>query len=186
MLQQMTRNWWVVVLRGVLAVVFGLAAILWPALTLLTLIQLFGAFALVEGVFAVVGALFGREHNGSWWMHILEGIVAILVGLGAWLLPGLTAFTILNLIAAWAIVNGVFRIVMAIRLRREIEGEWMLIASGILTALFGVAIVLFPLGGALAIAWLIGVQAIMFGLLLLGLGFRLRGMNKRVQQVSAT
>src|SRR5215216_2831266 len=123
MLSVLARNWWALVLRGVFAVLFGLAAFFWPAITLAALVLLFGAYALADGLFAVVAAITGADRQTRWWALLLEGIAGILAATATVLWPGLTALALLYLIAAWAILTGVLEIVAAVRLRREIEGE---------------------------------------------------------------
>jgi uncharacterized membrane protein HdeD (DUF308 family) len=177
MLTQLSRNWWAVVLRGVLAILFGILAFAWPAITLQVLVLFFGAYALVDGVFALIAGLSNRVGTNRWWV-VLEGLVGIVVGILAFLWPGLTAFALLYLIAAWAIVTGILEIMAAIELRKEISNEWLLILSGILSVIFGVLIALFPRAGALSIIWLIAIYAIVFGIMFVALGLRLRGWNR--------
>jgi len=174
MLLLLAHNWWIVVLRGVLAVLFGIMCFAWPGITLASLVILYGAYALVDGVFALVSAFLGRPRAESWWALLIEGLAGIAVGIMTFAWPGITALVLLFLIAAWAIVTGVFEIVEAIRLRREIQGEWLLALSGLLSVLFGVALVVRPGAGALAVIWLIGAYSIAFGVLFIALGFRLR------------
>jgi len=177
MLTQLSRNWWAVVLRGVLAILFGILAFAWPGITLEVLVLFFGAYALVDGVFALIAGLSNRAGPNRWWV-VLEGLVGIVVGILTFLWPGPTAFALLYLIAAWAIVTGIFEILSAIELRREISNEWLLILSGILSVIFGVLIALFPEAGALSIIWLIAIYAIVFGIMFVALGLRLRGGNR--------
>jgi len=178
MVEMLARNWWIVVLRGVLAVLFGIMCFAWPGITLAALVLLYGAYALVGGVFALVSAVVGRPLREPWWALLIEGVAGIAVGIMTFFWPGITALALLFLIAAWAIVTGVFQIVAAIRLRREIQGEWLLALSGLLSVLFGVALVVRPGAGALAVIWLIGAYSIAFGVLFIALGFRLRSWLK--------
>ncbi len=171
----LARNWWTLALRGLLAILFGLAAFAWPGITLAVLVLLFGAYALVDGVFAIVAAVRTAERRGHWWVLLLEGLAGITAGILTFLWPGITAFVLLYLIAAWAIVTGVLEIIAAVRLRREIEGEWLLALSGVASVVFGLLLAVFPGAGALAVVWIIGAYALVFGLLLVALGFRLRG-----------
>ena len=175
----LARNWWALALRGVAAVLFGIMAFAWPGMTLGVLVLLYGAYALVDGVLAIIAAVAGRTSGMPWWALLLEGVLGITVGILTFAWPGITALVLLYLIAAWAVATGVFEVVAAIRLRREIRGEWLLALSGIISVLFGVALVINPVGGALAVVWLIGAYAIAFGVLLIALGFRLRGVAKR-------
>ncbi len=173
------RNWWLVALRGLAAIIFGVLALIWPGLTLLVLTILFGAYAIIDGFVAVIAALTHHTTSQRWWLLLLEGLVGIIAGLIAFAMPGLTALVLLYVIAAWAIVTGVLEIWHAVELRREIKNEWLLILSGIASVIFGVLVAIFPGAGALAVVWIIGVYAIVFGLLLLMLGLRLRGSAAR-------
>ena len=173
------KNWWMVALRGLVAVLFGIAAFVWPGLTLLALVWLFGIYALMDGVFTLISAFTNRRESNRWWLLLLEGIVGIAAGIIAIVWPGITAFALLYLIAAWAIVTGVLEIAAAIRLREEIEGEWLMALSGILSLVFGILLVIWPGAGALAVVWMIAAYAIVFGIFLIILGFRLRGWRDR-------
>src|SRR5918994_7764591 len=133
-------HWWALALRGAIAIVFGLAALLRPGIALEALILLFGAYALVDGVFAIVGIFGGTRSGTPRWLLLLEGVVGILAGIIAFVNPGLTAIALLYLVAAWAIVTGLAEIVTAIRLRQEMTGEWALILGGILSVIFGVVL----------------------------------------------
>lgn len=167
-------TWWLVALRGVAAIVFGILAFIWPKITLLTLVWLYGAYAFIHGVLALVQAFTGPKEGRRTGSLVFEGIISIIVGAIAFFVPGITALALLLLIAAWAIVNGIFEIVTAIRLRKVISHEWLMIAAGILSVLFGVLLILQPAVGALAMVWWIGGFAIVFGILLVALAFRLR------------
>jgi uncharacterized membrane protein HdeD (DUF308 family) len=176
----LARNWWALVLRGVLAVIFGILAIVFPGITVEALVILFGAFALVDGVFAIVAAVRAAERKRSWGALVLEGIAGIALGILTFFWPGVTAFALLYLIAAWAFITGVFEIAAAIRLRREITGEFWLGLAGVASIAFALLVVIFPGSGAVAIVWAIGVYAILFGALLIGLGLRLRGWGRQL------
>jgi uncharacterized membrane protein HdeD (DUF308 family) len=177
MLQALAQNWWAIVVRGVCAVLFGLAAFLWPGLTLTVLVLLYGAYALVDGVLAVIWSLAGRHPGAFPWGVLLAGVAGIFFGVITFLWPGLTALALLYLIAAWAIVRGIFEIVAAVHLRREIEGEWLLALSGVFSVLLGVVLILAPGAGALAVIWWIGAASIVFGVLTILLGLRLRRLR---------
>ena len=174
----LSRNWWLVALRGLAAIVFGVLAFVWPAITLWALVLLFGAYMLVDGIFAIVAAVRAAGREARWWLLLIEGVLGVLAGLVAAFWPGLTALALLYFIAAWAIVSGILEIAGAIRLRREI-GEWALGLSGALSLLFGVLLVVIPApAGLLSLVWLIGAYALAFGVLLLVLAFRLRGTSE--------
>ncbi len=179
MLRTLARNWWAVVLRGVCAVLFGVGAFAWPGITLAVLVLMYGAYALADGVLAVVWALTRRQPGAFPWGVLLSGLAGIAVGVIAFGRPGLTALLLLYLIAGWAIVRGLFEVVAAIALRKEIEHEWLLAASGVLSILFGVFLVVSPGAGALAVLWVIGAFAIVLGILMIALGLRLRALKDR-------
>jgi uncharacterized membrane protein HdeD (DUF308 family) len=170
----LARNWWALLLRGIAGVLFGVLAFVWPGLTLAVLVFMFGAYALVDGVFAVVAAVNAPRGFERWWVLLLEGIVGIIVGVLTFFWPMMTAFALLYFIAAWAVITGVLEIVAAIRLRRAVSGEWLLVVGGVLSILFGLALMIAPAAGALAVVWLIGIYAFVFGLLLIILSLRLR------------
>ena len=170
----MARNWWVLVVRGVLAVVFGVLAWVWPGLTVVVLVALFGAFAAVDGIFALVAAFRAHERKREWWPFALEGLAGIGLGVLTFFWPDVTALALLILIAAWAIVTGVFEIAAAIRLRKVIRGELILGLAGVASIVFGILVLVFPGAGAVAVVWAIGIYAIVFGVLLVALGLRLR------------
>jgi uncharacterized membrane protein HdeD (DUF308 family) len=171
-----TGHWWALALRGAIAILFGLAALLRPGIALEALIVLFGAFALVDGVFSIVGVFEGTRGGTPRWLLLVEGVAGILASVIALVLPGLTAILLLYLIAAWAIVTGVSEIATAIRLRRQIRGEWALIVGGAFSVLFGLILaVVGPIVGLLSLIWLIGAYAVAFGILILITAFRVRG-----------
>ncbi len=174
-----TGHWWALALRGVLAILFGLAALLRPGIALEALILLFGAYALVDGVFSIVGVFGGARGGMPRWLLLLEGIAGIVAGIVAFVLPVLTAFALYFLIIAWALVTGVAEISTAIRLRREIEGEWAMILSGALSILFAVVLLVSGAIGIFTLVWVIGVYAVVFGVLLLIAAFRVRGEADR-------
>jgi uncharacterized membrane protein HdeD (DUF308 family) len=171
-------HWWALALRGVIAILFGLAALLRPDIALQALILLFGAYALVDGVFSIVGVFRGTRGGTPRWLLFIEGVAGILAGLIAFVLPQLTAVLLLYLIAAWAVVTGIAEIAMAIRLRREIRGEWAMIVGGALSVLFGVILaVIGPVAGLFSLIWLIGIYAVAFGILILIAAFSVRGRD---------
>jgi uncharacterized membrane protein HdeD (DUF308 family) len=173
------RNWWALAVRGVVAVLFGVIAFVQPGITLTALVLLFGAYAIVDGIFAIIAAVRAAEHHERWWALALQGIVDLLAGVIAFVWPAATALALLFLVAFWAIVTGVLEIIAAIRLRREIEGEWLLILSGVLSVLFGGVLLALPAAGLLVIVWWIGAYAIVSGVVMIVLAFKLRGRHQR-------
>jgi len=173
-------RWVMVALRGLLAVFFGILALLRPDVTLAALVLFFGVYALVDGVFALIHGV-----RAKWWGVALVGVLGIGAGIVTFLYPQITALSLLYLIGAWAIVRGVFEIAAAIRLRKEITNEWLLILSGIASIAFGVLLYLFPGAGALSVVWIIGVFALWVGMLLLFLAFRLKKLPDRVAAAHA-
>jgi len=184
MLATLSRNWWHFVLRGLFAIAFGVIALVWPGATLMSLMILFGAFALANGVVAVVTGIASARFDDRWWAVLLSGIAGVIFGVLTFLWPGMTALALLYLIAAWAVVTGVFEIAGAIRLRKAIHGEWVLLVSGIISTLLGLVLFAYPGAGVLSMIWLIGAYAIPFGILLIVLGFRLRGLTKEIEQAT--
>lgn len=173
--ETLLRYWWMLALRGGIAVAFGLLALLLPGLTLLSLIALFAAYAMFGGAVWVVGAIHNRKVDDHWWVLLMAGLAGIGAGLIALVHPALTALVLILLIGANALVTGVLDIVIAVRLRRRIQGEWLLVLSGVASIVFGVVVFLYPLNaGALALVWLVGIYAIATGLLLLALALRVR------------
>src|SRR4029453_3509009 len=180
MLDYYVRYWWTVALRGALAVLFGLAAWIWADVTIRVLVLLFGFYALVDGLLALAAALAGgRPASGRRGWLIFEGVAGVAVGVLTFIWPEITTLVLLYLIAVWAIATGVLEVVPAVMLRRGLRGEWLLAAGGIISVLFGLFLVIRPGDGAIAVAWLIGLYAIIFGIALIALGFRLRQLGQR-------
>ena len=177
MRELLSRAWWVFLLRGVMAIVFGLGALLVPAITLSLAILIYGAYALADGVVATIGAFGGRSKGGFSWAVLLIGLLGIGAGLVTFVYPGLTALVLLYLIAGWSILRGIVEIAVAIELRKEIQGEGWLILAGLTSVLFGMFLVLRPGAGALAVLWIIGVFAIVFGIVNILLAMRLKGLT---------
>lgn len=171
----LAKHWWILLIRGLLAVLFGVLAFAMPGLTLLTLILLYGGYALADGL----TALWVGGKSRAWWL-LLVGVLGIIVGILTFIYPDITAVALLYLIAAWAIVRGAFEVMTAIQLRKEISNEWMLIFGGILSILFGIVLIANPAAGALAMIWVIGAYALVFGLITIFLAFRLRGLPERL------
>lgn len=173
MIRPLAANWWLILLRGVFAILFGLVALIFPGITLVTFVWVFGAFVLIDGVTSIAAAIRGGTMTPRWWLAVV-GLSGVAAGILAIVWPGMTALILITFIGVWSIVRGVFEIVGAIRLRQHIDNEWMLVGAGLLSVIFGVAVLVAPGAGALALAWLIGVYAVASGLMLVGLALRLR------------
>lgn len=173
LLRPLARNWWLILLRGLAAILFGILAFAWPSLTVLTFVVLFAVYAIVDGMMSLAAAARGDSRMPRWWL-IIVGIAGLVAGAVAIFSPDVTALLLITFIGWWSIVRGAFEIAGAIALRREIDNEWMLIVAGALSILFGAIVVIFPGTGALALVWLIGSYAIVAGVMLVGLSLRLR------------
>jgi uncharacterized membrane protein HdeD (DUF308 family) len=167
------------VLRGVFAVLFGIFAFIWPGVTLAALVLVWGVYAIADGVMALIAAFTMHEGGKPMWALIVVGILGLAAGIVTFLWPGMTALVLLMFIASWAVLMGIFEIAAAIRLRKQIENEWLLALSGVVSIAFGVLMFLQPGAGALAVIWLIGGFSLIFGILLIVLGFKLKGLAGR-------
>jgi uncharacterized membrane protein HdeD (DUF308 family) len=175
----LARNWWALALRGVAAILFGAVAFLAPGFTLVWLVLLFGAYALLDGVLAIVAGIRAAERHERWWPFALEGLANLAVGVITFIMPAATAFVLVWFVAVWAILTGVLRISAAIRLRKEIRGEWLLIVNGALSVLLGLFIIVRPIAGLVSLVWFVGAYATVYGIILLALALRLRGHRHR-------
>ena len=173
----LARNWWAPVVRGAAGIIFGILTFVMPIVSLGALVLLFGAYALVDGIFNVLAAVSGRTRGMPWWALLLAGLVGIAAGLVTLFMPALTALLLAYVIAGWAMAIGVLEILAAIRLRQVITNEWWLGVSGALAILFGVFMMLAPGAGALAMVLWIGAYAFVYGIFLVALGIRLRGRH---------
>jgi uncharacterized membrane protein HdeD (DUF308 family) len=174
----LARNWWVVLVRGIAGILFGLATFFAPDLSLTVLVLLFGAYALVDGILTLVSAIRRRSGTDRWWLLLLQGIAGIAVGVATAVWPEITALALVYLIAAWALVTGGLEIAAAIRLRKVITREWLLALAGIASVALGIVFILFPGPSALALVLWIGAFALVYGALLTVLAFRLRSWLK--------
>jgi uncharacterized membrane protein HdeD (DUF308 family) len=181
MLDVMTRNWWMLALRGVFAIIFGILILISPPAAVATFVVLFAIYAIVDGVLGIWSVLSG-ETSTHRWLHIIEGIIGILAGIFAFAYPGMTAIIMLYIIAAWSILTGAIQVWTAIELRKQIEGEFWLGLSGVLSIIFGILLILFPGTGILTVLLLVSIYSIVFGAMLLMLGFKLRGMRDQTGQ----
>lgn len=177
----LSRFWWMILLRGVISVLFGIMVFAWPGISLVSLVLLFGAFALADGFGNAVTAIGGRHEHENWWVLLLAGLAGIALGVLTFFNPAVTALALLFYIAIWAIATGLLEIVAAIRLRKEIEGELWLGLGGLASVVFGMLLIARPGDGALAVLWLIAAYAIAFGVILIVLALKARGFAKRVE-----
>jgi uncharacterized membrane protein HdeD (DUF308 family) len=180
----LSHYWWMTLIRGVIAILFGIMLFAWPQMSLASLVLVFGAFALADGVANVVTAIGGRDENETWWVLLLSGLAGVGVGVLTFLNPGATALALLFYIAIWAIATGLLQIVAAVRLRKEIEGEFWLGLAGVASMLRGHRCEAGE--GALAVLWLIATYAIAYGVILIVLAFQARGFVNRVKAAVKT
>ena len=173
MIQLVSKYWWAFALRGLLAVIFGVMALSWPGLTLIVLVYVFGIYVVIEGALSIIAA-FGKRGAKNWWVVLIEGIAGVVFGILTISWPGITAILLLVFIGIWALATGILEIFAAIRLRKEIRGEWRLAVSGIVSLVFGLILMFRPGAGALGMIWVIGIYAIVFGISLILLGFKVR------------
>jgi len=175
------RNWWVMAMRGLFAIIFGLIALVAPGIALLAFIYVFAAYAIVDGGIAIITAIQERELLYRWGWVLFEGILSILVGIIAFAEPGLTALVLLYFIAAWAIITGIMEIVAAFSIREFVSREVLLALAGIVSVAFGVLLFFFPGSGILSILWLVGIYGIVFGILFIVRAFQLRSWASSVR-----
>lgn len=174
----LARNWWSLVIRGLVAIIVGIVTFVWPGITLGALVLLFGAYSLLDGIFSLVGAYRASRAHERWGALVFEGLFGIAASAVTVLWPAITALALVYIIAAWALVTGSLEIAAAVKLRKVISGEWLLGLGGVASIVFGILAVILPLAGALAIALGVGIYALVFGVILIGLGFRLRSWTK--------
>jgi uncharacterized membrane protein HdeD (DUF308 family) len=184
MFELLTRKWWAVALRGLTALLFGLATIAWPNVTLAILVLLYGVFAITDGSLALIG-LFDRAPSRRRWVLALNGVLSLLAGVLSFVRPELIGLTWIAIVASWAIATGGLTIIAAFELRREMQGEWLLGLSGVASLLFGVGLALYPTAGAVLLLSLIAAYAVTVGLMLIALGLRLRSLGLARKQMMA-
>ncbi len=175
------EKWWVLLLRGLVSIAFAVLIWMQPAITLKAMIILFGAFALVDGVLGVWSAFSSRKDRNNWWVLMLWGLVGIGIGIITFVAPAVTALALLFYIAIWAIVTGVLEIIAAVKLRKEIQGEWLLGLAGLLSLVFGILLIMHPGAGVLAVLWLIAAYALILGVLMVILAFKVRGWGAKLK-----
>ncbi len=176
----LSGSWWVLLLRGLLAIAFGVLTWVQPGMSLAALVLLFGVYAIADGVLGIWTAISGRKDIAHWWVMLLWGLASAAIGICTFIAPGVTAMALLYFIAIWAIVIGVLQIVAAIRLRAEIKGEWLLGLAGLAAVAFGVFLIVHPGAGVLTVLWLLALYAVLAGILLVFLALRLRSLRGRI------
>jgi uncharacterized membrane protein HdeD (DUF308 family) len=179
MLADIARQWWALAIRGVIAILLGIVALLMPVAAVAAVAVVFGVFMLLDGIFAVIAGWQTRNTVRHWWALLLEGLTGIVAGLLTVAFPIFAALVLIYFISAWALITGLMEIIAAIRLREQIEGEWRLALSGALSVLFAILLAVWPESGAIAIGWLLGAYAVLFGAVLLALAFHLKGLADR-------
>ena len=177
MIETLKRHWWVPVIRGIAAIIFGVIAFTHPVMAIATLVLFFGAWVLIDGIFRIVGAIRHLGSDPDWAWQLVIGIIGIIVGLLTFHAPQITALALVVYIAAWALMIGASEIVMAVKLRHEIKGEWLLILTGLASIVFAVLLLWNPVAGAAAVIWLIAWYAVVLGILAIFFGFRLRSLR---------
>ena len=178
---QLFRDWWHFAVRGVLTIVFGIVALIWPNVTSLALVLLFGAFVLTDGIFTVATGIAARKYFKRWWALLLEGLTGIVIAAITFIWPNITGLALMYFIAGWAILTGIFEIAAAIEFRNLIPGEWTTVLMGMLSIIFGILLFVSPSAGALGIVWAIGFYAIFFGIMEIVFAFRLRGLGRELE-----
>jgi uncharacterized membrane protein HdeD (DUF308 family) len=179
MVAVLAQNWWAIAIRGAIAILFGLVAVFLPGATMLSLVLLFGAYAFVDGVFGIVSAVRAARQHERWGLLVLEGIVDIATAAVAFFWPGITVVAFVLLVAIWAIVTGALMLAAAFRLEIE-DGRWWMLLGGIVSVLYGALLIVAPMIGALVLTWRLGAYALIFGICLVVLAFRLRGRLNRL------
>jgi uncharacterized membrane protein HdeD (DUF308 family) len=180
MIEALRRHWWIPVIRGICGIIFGVIAFAYPGLALATLVLLFGAWVLVDGIFRVIGAIGHRASDSDWGFNLIIGILGIVIGFLTFHAPGITALALVIYIAAWALMIGATEIAVAIKLRREIKGEWFLILMGLASIAFAILLLWHPVLGAATLIWIMAWYAVIFGVLAIVFGFRLRSLRMPV------
>ena len=176
LLETLKRHWWIPVLRGVAAIIFGVIAFTHPVMAAATLVLFFGAWVLIDGIFRIIGALGHRDSDPDWGFNLIIGILGVIVGLLTFHAPAITALALVIYIAAWALMIGATEIALSIKMRREIKGEWFLILMGLASIIFAGLLFWNPLAGAAALIWIIAWYAVIMGVLAIIFGFRLRSL----------
>ena len=183
MLRVLFRYWWLLLLRGIVAILFGVLAFLWPGITVSTLVLFFGAYVFVNGAFLIINAVGSRREKDDWVVLLMEGLLGVGVGIMTAFTPGITGIALLLYIAAWALAAGVLEIAAALRLRKIVTGEWWLAVGGVVSIIFALLLIRFPAAGALSLIWLIATYACLFGAILIVLSFKVHKLGEKLGMV---
>jgi len=176
MISEMAHDWWMFLVRGLAAIIFGALALIWPSQAWLALVVLFGVFAVIDGIVNVIAGLNFQRYFDRWWAILVEGVVGILVGVFTFIWPNIVSNVLFYFVAAWAVMTGILEIVAAIRIQPFILGEWSMILGGILSILFGILLFVYPAAGLVGLVWAIGLYAILYGVLQIVFSSRLHGL----------
>lgn len=175
MFSTLAKNWWAFAIRGVLGILFGIIAFAWPVVTILSLVIVFAAYAITDGVFAIVAAVRAATHHERWTLFLLEGVVGIVAGVLAFMWPSLTVIVFIALVAFWALLSGGLMLAAAFRLDTN-HGGWWFVLGGVASIIYGALLLMVPGIGALVLMWWIGAYAFVFGIVMLIGAFRLRAL----------
>ncbi len=186
MISKLFQTWWLFALRGVVAVVFGILALIWPAKAWIVLVVLFGIFVLLDGILTTMVGIDFYRYFDRWWAVLLQGVAGIVIGIMTliWLRPA--SHVLFYWMAAWAVITGIFEIVSAARFRLFTSGEWALMLAGVLSILFGVLLIVYPGPGLIALVWVIGIFAIAYGIMELIFSSRLHKLGNAIKQTGLT
>jgi uncharacterized membrane protein HdeD (DUF308 family) len=176
MIAQVRQNWWILALRGALAVLFAIVAFLWPVATAFAFVFILAAFAFFEGIFALISAFGWGLPATQRFLLVIMGLLGLAVGVCAVLYPGILAVTLVFVVAWWAIVTGIIQLVVAVEMRKSIPNDWLLVLGGIISVIFGVLLIWRPLAGVLTLAYLFGFYALLYGIMMLALSFRVKSL----------
>lgn len=183
-LRVLTEHWWAIALRGLVGILVGIIAFALPIATLIALVYLFGAYALLDGFFNLAAAWRRTSGQRPWWALLASGLAGVAAAAISFVWPGITAMALVYVIAAWALITGGLEVAAAIKLRKEIEGEWLLALSGLFSILLGGALAVFPDAGAIGLVWYFGAYAMLFGILMVALAVRLRARHEEARPES--
>ena len=179
MVKNLAKNWWLLALRGLFAILFGIVILAWPGLTIEILVIIYGVFALVGGILSIIIGLFSIGKSSNWWVMFLEGILGFIVGGIVLKWPAISLLLLIVIIGLWAIISGIIQIITAIFVRQEIKNEWLMGLSGLISLLFGLVILSWPISSIIVVSWLIGFYALLLGIFLIVFGFQVKAYRSK-------